>query len=41
MEIDAQKRHQEVLEMVEALSETNVSERTSMVNNAVVSQDDP
>jgi hypothetical protein len=39
MEIDAQKRHQEVLDMVEALSESTVSEYGSMVKNAIVSLD--
>jgi hypothetical protein len=36
MENDAQKRHQEVLDMIETLSGNTVSERGSMVKNAVV-----
>jgi hypothetical protein len=39
MEKDAQKRHQEVLDMIETLSENTVSERGSMVRNAVVALD--
>jgi hypothetical protein len=39
MEKDAQKQHQEVLDMIETLSENTVSERGSMVKNAVVSPD--
>ncbi|KAJ7839683.1 hypothetical protein B0H14DRAFT_3140651 [Mycena olivaceomarginata] len=36
MKKDAQKRHQEVLNMIETLSENTVSERGSMVKNPVV-----
>jgi hypothetical protein len=36
MEKDAQKRHQEVLDMIETLSENTVSARGSMVKNAVI-----
>jgi hypothetical protein len=39
MEKDAQKQHQEVLDMIETLSENTVSERGSMVKNTVVSPD--
>jgi hypothetical protein len=39
MKKDAQKRHQEVLDMIETLSENTVSEQGSMVKNAVVSLD--
>jgi hypothetical protein len=36
MQKDAHKRHQEVLEMIEKLSEATASERTSMVRNSKV-----
>jgi hypothetical protein len=36
MQKDAQSRHQEVLEMIEKLSETTASERESMVCNLKV-----
>jgi hypothetical protein len=38
-EKDARKRHQEVLDMIETLSENTVSERGSRVKNAAVSPD--
>jgi hypothetical protein len=36
MKKDAQKRHQEVLEMIEKLSEATASERASTVSNSKV-----
>jgi hypothetical protein len=36
MRKDAEKRHQEVLDMIEKLSEVSVSERASMVHNLIV-----
>jgi hypothetical protein len=33
MQKDAQKKHQEVLDMIEKLSETTASERASTVSN--------
>jgi hypothetical protein len=37
MKKDAQKRHQEVLDMIEKLSEATASERASTVSNSTVS----
>jgi hypothetical protein len=36
MRRDAQKRHQEVLDMIETLSEATASERASTVSNSTV-----
>jgi hypothetical protein len=37
MKKDAEKRHQEVLDMIEELSEATVSEKASTVSNSTVS----